>query len=186
MPDPDRLIELTSPAQRPAPSAPDVPRVETIAAFGAHASRALARCRRDSGRLSVLWIEAELKVNPPSAWSESARQELMRALSRRLHNRVRGCDEVLQVGEDCFAVLLAAAGPAEAALVEERLRQALKGNYVLDSLLVRAALCMGFATYPEAGRQGPQLAEAARLACIANREMASRPVVQTSSHSLRM
>lgn len=165
-------------SQTPRPSLPeppgprvlpevDVPRVESLEAVGAQVSRHLARCRRHGGRLSVLWLEALPQVRPGSAWPAGARQAMMKALSRRLRNRVRGSDEVLQVGEDSFAVMLLLAGQAEAAVVEERLRQALKGSYGVDGLLMHSDLNIGSASFPEVGRNGPDLTEHARQSCFA-------------------
>jgi diguanylate cyclase (GGDEF)-like protein len=157
-----------------------------MAAFSLQVSRQLVQCRRQGGRLALIWIEAELHGRPASSWPVDARQELMQALSRRLRNRVRSTDEVVQVGEDSFAVLLPLAGGTEAAMVEDRLQQALKGAYGLDGLLVHASLSMGSATFPEAGRQATDLAETARRNCIAARAALRLATAQTSSHSLRM
>lgn len=168
-------------------SSVEVPRVDSIAAFGQQVSRHLARCRRQGGRLAVLWIEADLQEPPGSHWPAEARQAQMQAFSRRLKNRVRGNDEVLQVGDTCFAVLLQFAGSSEAAIVEDRLRRALKGAYDVDGRLMHATLSMGSATFPESGRHGAELAEVARQNCFAATACTPQlACAQTSSHSLRM
>ncbi|PTT78331.1 hypothetical protein DBR42_23775, partial [Pelomonas sp. HMWF004] len=154
-----------------------VPRVETVAAFGLHVSRQLAQVRRQGGQLAVLWVDVTEPASEPA--------ELVRALSRRLRNRVRNRDEVVQVGDGSFAVLLTLAGAAEADLVQERLRTALRGNYDLDGTLMRADVRLGCATFPEAGRHGAELAESARQNCAASHTPTGLPLAQTSSHSLR-
>lgn len=163
----------------------DIPRVDSLEAFGLQVARQLSRCRRQGGQLTVIWIDAALQLRARQAAStESARQALAQALSRRLRNRVRGSDEVTQVGEESFAVVLPLTGQPEAALVEERLQQALKGSYEVDGQLMHASLSLGSATFPDVGQSGRDLAEQARQNCLA--AGAAAPLPQTSSHSLRM
>jgi GGDEF domain-containing protein len=185
MSQPQRLADPTPPGHRPAPHA-DVPRVHSLEAVGLQLSRHLARSRRQGARLTVIWIEAALHARPGAAWPDGAREALMQALSRRLRNRVRGSDEVLQVGDDSFAVVLPLAGEVEAVLIMERLLQALRGSYGVDGLLMHSDLHMGSATFPEVGRNGADLATLARQNCVAARPAVRLVPAQTSSHSLRM
>jgi GGDEF domain-containing protein len=185
MSQPQRLTDPTPPELRAAPHA-DIPRVQTLEAVGLQLSRHLARSRRQGGQLTVIWIEAALHARPGTPWPDGAREALMRALSRRLRNRVRGSDEVLRVGDDSFAVVLPLAGVAEAVVIEERLQQALRGSYGVDGLLLHSDLHMGSATFPDIGRSGVDLAELARHNCIAARPTVRLVPDQTSSHSLRM
>lgn len=166
MSQPQRLADPTPPELRPAPQA-DVPRVGTLEAVGLQLSRPVARSRRQGSRLTVIWIEAALHARRGAPWPDGAREALMQALSRRLRNRVRGSDEVLQVGDDSFAVVLPLASVAEAVLIEERLQQALRGSYGVDGMLMQSALRMGSATFPDVGRSGLELAALARHNCLA-------------------
>jgi predicted signal transduction protein with EAL and GGDEF domain len=136
-----------------------VPRAESLAAFGLRVSRQFAQCRRDGEHLALLWLEVQLQA-PPLSDAESA--SLVHTVSLRLRNRVRGADEVVHMGGQCFAVLLQAAGAVEAQIVDRRLRQALRGTYCIDSRLLQAQVRLGTAIYPQAGRNGAELAEAAR------------------------
>ncbi|RZL39081.1 MAG: diguanylate cyclase, partial [Rubrivivax sp.] len=90
------------------------------------------------------------------------RENLLLVASQRLRNRVRGTDEVVRVGDGNFAVLLLAAGAQEAELVERRLRQALRGAYGVDGRSMHLHVRLGTAVFPEDGRQGAELAEAAQ------------------------
>ncbi|MFN3303855.1 MAG: hypothetical protein ACK44A_09065 [Roseateles sp.] len=136
-----------------------VPWVGSMDALDTHLSRRLALCRRAGGVMTLLWIEMELLGGPQPGAAPDA--ELMRAAGLRLRNRVRGTDEVVQVAGLGFAVLLQAAGDATAELVEQRLQQALTGAYGVDDRRAYLGVRMGRALFPDAGRTGRLLAEAA-------------------------
>ena len=138
-----------------------IPQAESLAAFGLRVSRQFAQCRREGEHLALLWLEVELQAQPGSL-SDAEHDNLVQTVSLRLRNRVRGADEVVHMGGHCFAVLLQAAGAVEAQLVDRRLRQALRGTYCIDSRLLQAHIRLGTAIYPQAGRNGAELAEAAR------------------------
>ncbi|MFG6414788.1 diguanylate cyclase domain-containing protein [Roseateles sp. DC23W] len=178
-----RLSDAAPPGHRPIPFT-DILRLDSPQALGQQVSRQLLRCRRQSAPLSVIWIEAQLHARAGSDCPQATREAMMQALSRRLRNRVRGSDEVMRVGEDGFAVVLPLVGRVEAALVQARLLQALKGSYGVDGLQMHAELHLGAATFPDAGHSGTELVEHARHSCMAASTMAR--LVQTSSHSLRM
>lgn len=137
-----------------------LPQADSLAAFGLRVSRHFAQCRREGEQLALLWLKIEMP--PPGGDDTPEREHLLQTVSLRLRNRVRGTDEVVYMGERCFAVLLMAAGAAEAALVEQRLRLALRGSYGLDGRLLQVGVRLGLALYPQAGRNGAELAEAAR------------------------
>lgn len=138
-----------------------VPQATSLAAFGLRVSRQFAQCRREGEHLALLWLEVEPQTQPESL-SDAERDSLVQTVSLRLRNRVRGADEVVHMGGHSFAVLLQAAGAVEAQLVDQRLRLALRGTYCLDSRLLQARIRLGTAIYPQAGRNGAELAEAAR------------------------
>ena len=138
-----------------------VPRADSLAAFGLRVSRQFAQCRREGEHLALLWLELELLAQA-GGLSDAERDGLVQTVSLRLRNRVRGADEVVHMGGSCFAVLLTAAGAVEAQIVDQRLRLALRGTYCIDSRLMHARIRLGTAVYPQAGRNGAELAEAAR------------------------
>lgn len=142
----------------------DVPRVESLAAFGLRVSPVITQSRRYGSKVAVLWIDTEVLAPEDRTCSPLSREQLTQALSSRLRNRVRATDLVLQVGEHAFAVLLLSAGLDEAATVEQRLKQLLNGPYGVESGLMYVGLHMGYATFPDAGRDGAELAAKARAA----------------------
>lgn len=143
------------------PALPTLPQLPSLAELGPYLSRRLAQCRRSGEQLVMLWIEVS-PLPAPTGPANEATKELLRVAGRRVRNRVRGTDEVVQVGEEGFAVLLMAAAGASAALVAQRLKQALNGAYGLDGQRAYLAVALGEAIYPDDGRTGTELAEAAQ------------------------
>lgn len=138
-----------------------IPQAESLAVFGLRVSRQFAQCRREGEHLALLWLEIEL-LAPAAGLTDAERDSLMQTVSLRLRNRVRGADEVVHMGGHCFAVLLQKAATMEAQLVDQRLRSSLRGTYCIDSRLLQARIRLGTAIYHQAGRNGAELAEAAR------------------------
>lgn len=142
--------------------APPLPQVDSLTAYNLRVARLLAQCRREGGQLALLWVEVAALAPPGHALAEAERESMLHSASQRLRNRVRSADEVQRVGDHCFAVLLVGAGTDEAALVERRLMDTLRGTYGVDGRLLQIAVRMGTAVFPEDGRQGSELAEAAQ------------------------
>jgi diguanylate cyclase (GGDEF)-like protein len=154
------LAQDVPPAQRLG-SLTQIPQAESLAAFGLRVSRQFAQCRREGEHLALLWLEIEL-LAPATGLTDAEHDSLVQTVSLRLRNRVRGADEVVHMGGHCFAVLLQKAAAMEAQLVDQRLRSALRGAYCIDSRLLHTRIRLGTAIYPQAGRNGAELAEAAR------------------------
>jgi GGDEF domain-containing protein len=138
-----------------------LPWVGSMESLDLHMSRRLALCRRSCEQMALLWIEVELLTAPGGEAGAAADNELLQAAGQRLRNRVRGTDEVVQVAGLGFAVLLHGAGADTTERVEQRLQQALTGAYGMDSHRLYLGVRMGRALFPDAGRSGRQLAEAA-------------------------
>lgn len=143
-------------------TADSMPKLESMAMFGMRVARHFAQCRRSNSQLALLWVELNLAGPAGAALSDAERESLLLVAGQRLRNRVRGNDEVAQVGEHAFAVLLLTAGSLEADLVEERLHQAMRGTYGVDDRVMRVGVRIGRTVFPEDGRNGAELAEAAR------------------------
>lgn len=161
MPQAQPICPDTPTAQRSA-TGQQLPQAESPAAFGLLVSRQFAQCRREGGQLGVLWVDIEVQAPHDAGLGEAARAALVQMVGQRLRNRVRGSDEVVRVGEQGFAVLLLAAGAAETHIVERRLLLALSGSYGVDGRLMQVGLRVGSAVFPQAGRNGVELLEAAR------------------------
>lgn len=136
--------------------------IDSLTAYNLRVSRLLAQSRREGGQLALLWVEVAVLASPERVPGNEERESLIHTASQRLRNRVRSADEVQRVGEHSFAVLLLNAGSDEAALVEQRLLQTLRGAYGLEGQRLQMAVRIGTAVFPEDGRQGAELAEVAR------------------------
>lgn len=163
-----QLIPATQDAHPRDGYAATLPQVNSLAELAPHLTRRLSRCRRTGEQLAMLWIELEPLPSARPEAPETAKGELLRTASLRIRNRLRGTDEVVQVGDVGFAVLLPAAGSAEAALVAHRLRRTLTGAYEVEGRLAYLGVDMGEAVYPECGPTGTELSQAAQ------RSLASR------------
>lgn len=160
---PAQLADQAMPSvSRNSSTATPLPCVESFAALGLQLSRQLAQCRRVGERMAMLWVEVEWLTGQDAAGSVEIDGGLLQAAGQRLRHRVRGTDEVVQVGKQGFAVLLKSAGQAEANVVEQRLKQALTGAYGVAERRLYLGVSLGMATFPECGRTGTELAEAAR------------------------
>lgn len=142
-------------------TAAPLPCVESFAALGLQLSRQLAQCRRVGERMAMMWVEVEWLTGQDVVGSAEMDDGLLQAAGQRLRHRVRGTDEVVQVGKQGFAVLLKAAGQAEVHVVEQRLKQALTGAYGVAERRLYLGVSLGAATFPDCGRTGTELAEAA-------------------------
>lgn len=162
-------LPVDAPALPRIPSAEPLPRLESLASLGQGLSRRLAQCRRRGGQLALLWLEVEVREAPPVQPPDANAEGLLRIAGQRLRNRVREVDEVVRIGEHGFAVVLAAVGSAEMPAVERRLLHALQGSYSVDGDPWRLGVHLGSAVFPESGRQGTELAEAARRQLLARR-----------------
>lgn len=163
-----QLVTPTTPPTGRQGYAASLPQVASLGELAPYLSRRLARCRRSGEQLAMLWIELEPMPSEDAQGASERHDELLRTASLRVRNRLRGTDEVVQVGDIGFAVLLPGAGSPEAALVAHRLRRTLTGAYELGGQLDYVAVAMGEAVYPDCGPTGTELAQAAQ------RSLASR------------
>ena len=156
-----QLVTPTTPPTGRQGYAVGLPQVASLDELAPDLSRRLVRCRRSGEQLAMLWIELDPLPSPRAEGASERHDEVLRTASLRVRNRLRGTDEVVQVGDIGFAVLLPGAGAAEAALVGHRLRRTLTGAYELDGRLAYVAVAMGEAVYPDCGPTGTELTRAA-------------------------
>ena len=135
---------------------------DPVATYGARVSRQIAKCRREGGQLALLWIELEARDSQGGPLGDEVNEGLAKLVCLRLRNRVRGSDDVQRVGSEGFAVLLLDGGAPEAGIVRQRLLHAIRGPYKVDNQRAVVSLRMGTALFPAAGRNGAELAAAAR------------------------
>lgn len=162
-----QLVTPTTPPTGRQGYAPSLPQVASFDELAPYLSRRLVRCRRSGEPLAMLWIVLDPLTSPRAEGTGERHDEVLRTASLRVRNRLRGTDEVVQVGDIGFAVLLPGAGTPEATLVGHRLRRTLTGAYELDGQLAYVAVAMGEAVYPDCGPTGTELAQAAQRSLAA-------------------
>jgi len=94
-------------------------------------------------------------------------------IGRVLRSHLRGHDVLVRLGEDEYAALLPGSGFAAAALLAERLQQAVDGfalHLTEDGPAARAGLSVGIAVYPLDGEGLDDLLERARLNGLRNKQ----------------
>ena len=154
-----QLLAADPPARDGMPE--PLPRLDSLAAYGLRVSRQFAKCRREGGQLTLLWIEVDMPASRDGTASDAGLDCVIQLVSLRLRNGVRGADDVQRVGEHSFAVLMLAAGAREAAIAEQRLLQTVRGAYNVDGQVMQVGARLGSAVFPQDGRNGTDLAEAA-------------------------
>ena len=94
-------------------------------------------------------------------------------VGRVLRSHLRGHDILVRMGDDEYAALLPGSGFAAAALLAERLQQAIDGfalHLTEDGPAARAGLSVGIAIYPLDGEAIDDLLERARLNGLRNKQ----------------
>jgi len=103
-------------------------------------------------------------------------------VGRVLRSHLRGHDILVRMGEDEYAALLPGSGFAAAALLAERLQQAIDGfalHLAENQPAARAGLSVGIAIYPLDGEGIDDLLERARLNGLRNKQ--ARKAARTAS-----
>lgn len=160
------ITELSKDAAvAPAATAPEA-RAETparllqlpdLAHFAALASRHLATCRHYNTRHAIVLLAVELPARPGNQAEGRRLPLLLDAVGARLRARVRDSDQVVQLNDMRFGVLLIDAAKADLDAVQARLHRALCGQYGIDGQLLHVLARLGAAIYPGGGSNGPEL-----------------------------
>ncbi|WP_339805423.1 diguanylate cyclase [uncultured Marinobacter sp.] len=118
----------------------------------------LARARRDSIRLAVLYLDMDNFKQINDTFGHSTGDQLLREVADRLTQCVRESDTVGRLGGDEFAVLLDGISRHEdAATVAEKILVALSSPYNLEGATLVSAPSVGIAVYPDHGEDDAQL-----------------------------
>ena len=120
---------------------------------------AIARAQRQQGRVSLLFIDLNKFKQVNDQYGHTAGDLLLQQVARRIKDCVREADTVARIGGDEFVVLLEqVARPEAAALVREKIHQALAAPIdVGGGRSLQATASIGIAHYPDDGADMPQL-----------------------------
>jgi diguanylate cyclase (GGDEF)-like protein/PAS domain S-box-containing protein len=161
------------------------------ALFRDRVEHAVARQRRGSLPLAVLFLDLDDFKAVNDSYGHAAGDALLREVGRRLRTCIRGADTAARLGGDEFAVLLEGAQALTVVNVADRILQVLASPFTVDGneVFVRASVGIAFA---DAGRRDPrgaaELLRNADVAMYAAKEKGKgryevfEPDMQTSVH----
>jgi diguanylate cyclase (GGDEF)-like protein len=137
-----------------------------------HMSHLIALRERQPAPMAVLVLRVEGLESAAARLGREAADVLRRKLAVRLRAVVRASDVVAALGEDCYAVLLAALlAPGDAAHVGAKLLTALRAPFQVAGQEVAIAVALGIALHLQDGAQPEALlARAGALAAAAPAE----------------
>lgn len=137
-----------------------------------HMSHLIALRERQPAPMAVLVLRIEGLETATARLGREAADVLRRKLAVRLRAGVRASDVVAALGDDCYAVLLAALlAPGDAAHVGAKLLTALRAPFQVAGQQVGIAAALGIALHLQDGAQPDALlARASALAAAATAE----------------
>ena len=137
-----------------------------------HMSHLIALRERQPAPMAVLVLRIEGVETAAAQLGREAANVLRRKLAVRLRAGVRASDVVAALGDDCYAVLLAALlAPGDAAHVGAKLLTTLRAPFQVAGREVAVAAALGIALHPQDGLQPEALlARATALAAAAPAE----------------
>jgi diguanylate cyclase (GGDEF)-like protein/PAS domain S-box-containing protein len=143
--------------------------------------RALARARRESLAVAVLYLDVDDFKAVNDSFGHPGGDDLLRQLAERLRVTVRDADVVARQGGDEFLLLLAdlepfaeARGerPAELAqALADRVRESLREPFEVDGTEVTVSASVGFALYPTDARSARALLKRADEGMYASKRL---------------
>jgi len=139
--------------------------------FNDRATQVLARCRRESRRFALLFVDLDRFKNINDTLGHHVGDQLLRVVASRIVACVRESDTVSRPGGDEFTLLLAEIhDPEDAARVAEKLLAALSEPYTMGGRQLMVTASIGIALYPEDGDDIPTLMRNADAAMYHSKE----------------
>jgi diguanylate cyclase (GGDEF)-like protein len=117
--------------------------------FDTHLGDQLSRIRQGEGLIAVILLDLDRFKPVNDLHGHKVGDELIRCVARRLRGLVRGGDCVARLGGDEFAIIQSdIAQPRDAALLGQRILEALREPFVLGDVEVGIGVSMGIALSP--------------------------------------
>jgi diguanylate cyclase (GGDEF)-like protein len=133
---------------------------------------AFARARRYRHKVAVLLLDLDRFKEVNDRLGHSVGDQLLIAVGQRLVGVLRESDTVCRMGGDEFLLLLPEVENGEnAAQAAERIRQAIRKPFVLDSHTLLITTSIGIATYPDDGNDGDTMVKNADIAMYRAKDM---------------
>jgi diguanylate cyclase (GGDEF)-like protein len=129
--------------------------------------QALARVNRGE-RVALFYIDLDHFKAVNDTLGHLVGDELLKAVAERLRGCVRDVDTIARLGGDEFAIIQTVlTGPNDAALLAQRVQDALKAPYVIDGNQVVIDSSIGIALAPDDGSSVEELLKNSDLAAYA-------------------
>jgi len=117
-------------------------------------SRALAMARHQKSKAAVLFVDLDGFKSVNDTLGHTAGDILLEGVAKRLSGCVREIDTVARVGGDEFMIVLVPIDTAKsAALVAQKLVDALAQPFLLDDENIAISASVGIAIYPDQGQE---------------------------------
>ncbi|SFZ76673.1 sensor domain-containing protein [Chitinimonas taiwanensis] len=143
---------------------------------------ALARARREQGRLALLFLDLDHFKQVNDTLGHTTGDVLLREVAQRIQHCLRETDTVARIGGDEFVVLLEAIpGPEQLAALVDKLRGEVSLPLQLDGHLLSVQPSIGIALYPEHGQNEAQLLRYADEAMYAAKQAGRQPSLRISA-----
>ena len=121
-------------------------------------SQAMLQCRRHQKSLAVVFVDLDSFKSVNDAYGHSVGDELLIALSERIHGVLREGDSLARIGGDEFvAVLTDLTKIEDCEPILERFLEAASASVTIGSLLLNVSASIGVTFYPQDNADADQL-----------------------------
>ncbi len=128
-------------------------------------SQVLSLARRRHGRVAVLFMNLDHFKTVNDSLGHHAGDQLLCNVAERLRQGVRDADVVARIGGDEFVVVLTdVQTPDDAAMVADKLLEAMHGVFTVDQLPLTISPSIGISLYPDHGGSADMLLRCADAA----------------------
>jgi diguanylate cyclase (GGDEF)-like protein len=133
--------------------------------FRANVERAIERSQRYGFQTAILYINIDQFGAVNDHYGETAGDEMIRAIARRLLSKLRSTDSIARLGGDEFAVVLEDVSSAEdVEFIAGKMLRSISAPMTLGEHSVTVDASIGAALYPQDADEFPPLVECARTA----------------------
>ncbi len=140
--------------------------------FFTHQHAIISQAVRNKKRLATLFIDLDNFKVVNDTWGHDVGDELLISVSQRIKGCIRDSDLVARIGGDEFAVLMNdISDPRQAAIVAQKIIDALAFPHQLSNREIYAHCSVGIACYPEMGKNLSAMNKAADIAMYHAKEL---------------